>query len=401
MTAKRLEVLVGATLVGELVLEHGDRTRFRFSPTYLELPDRPVLGRWFEDRLDVNFVDTAAHSKVPNFFRHALPDPTSVLRRLLSQKAGVKSHREFFLLAALGEDLPGALRVVSDGALLDGDDEAFPASEVDAAQASRLKFSLAGMQLKFSARGDAQRLTLPMRGEEARYLVKMPDPRYPQLPRNECSTLSWAKLAGIAVPDHALVPIDTLDGLPNELSFQEAAALRITRYDRTEMGRVHQEDFAQVLGKPHENPEDKYESRMEVVAAILHALCPQDFPEFLRRVAFVVLSGNADAHLKNWSLFYPDGKRPRLSPAYDLVCTLYEGTDQNLALPIHKKYPIDSISEEDIVGLASRVGYDEASARSIVADFVVKARAVFADVRGEFPAAILSRLEAHLARLRL
>ncbi|MCU0687312.1 MAG: HipA domain-containing protein [Polyangiaceae bacterium] len=399
MTSPRLKVLIGRTRVGELVLEHGDRTQFRFDSAYLELPDRPVLGRWFEDRLGRDFVDTGVHSKVPNFFRHVLPDPTSVLRRLLSQKANVKSHREFFLLAALGEDLPGALRVLPDGALEDEDGESFPASE--AAQASRLKFSLAGMQLKFSAREEGQRLTLPMRGEEARFLVKMPDPRFAQLPRNECATLDWARLAGLDVPDHCLVPIDQLDGLPEELSPAEPWALRVTRYDRTEKGRVHQEDFALVLGKPHETPDDKYESRMEVVSAIVHALCPEDFPEFLRRVAFVVLSGNADAHLKNWSLVYPEGKRPRLSPAYDLVCTLYAGTDRDLALPIHKKYPLESIDEGDVVGLATRVGYDEARARSVVGDFVAKARAAFADVRGEFPPDVLTRLEEHLARLRL
>lgn len=401
MNAAALKVLVGATRVGELVLEHGDRTQFRFDHAYLELPDRPVLGRWFEDRLGRDFVDTGAHSKVPNFFRHVLPDPTSVLRRLLSQKANVKAHREFFLLAALGEDLPGALRVLPDGAIDDEDAAPLPASEADAARASRLKFSLAGMQLKFSARQEAQRLTLPMRGEEARFLVKMPDPRFAELPRNECSTLAWARLAGLDVPDHALVAIDQLDGLPEELSFQEPWALRVTRYDRTEGGRVHQEDFAQVLGKPHETPDDKYESRMEVVSALVHALCPEDFPEFLRRVAFVVLSGNADAHLKNWSLVYPDGKRPRLSPAYDLVCTLYPGTDRNLALPIHKKYPLESINEGDIVGLAARVGYDESAARDVVADFVVRARAAFVDVRSEFPSDVLARLEGHLARLSL
>ncbi len=401
MTSTRLGVFVGPTRVGALALEHGDRTQFRFDPTYLELPDRPVLGRWFEDRLDLGFVDTAVHSKVPNFFRHALPDPTSVLRRLLSQKAGVKAHREFHLLAALGEDLPGALRVLPDGAIDDTDGDDFPAPKSDAAREPRLKFSLAGMQLKFSARDDAQRLTLPMRGEEARYLVKMPDPRFAHLPANECATLAWARLAGVDVPDHALVPIDTLAGLPEELSFQETLALRVTRYDRSAGGRIHQEDFAQVLGKPHESPEDKYESRMDVVAAIVHALCPQDFSEFLRRVAFVVLSGNADAHLKNWSLIYPDGKRPRLSPAYDLVFTSYDGTDRNLALPLRKIYPLESIDEGDIVWLASRVGYDEANARSVVGAFVAKARSAFADVRSEYPPDLRARLEAHLGRVKL
>src|ERR1700722_7193622 len=45
--------------------------------------------------------------------------------------------------------------------------------------------------------------------------------------------------------------------------------------------------------------------------------------EFTRRLTFSVLISNGDYHLKNWSLIYPDGRVPRLSPAYDLVSTAY------------------------------------------------------------------------------
>jgi Uncharacterized protein related to capsule biosynthesis enzymes len=34
-----------------------------------------------------------------------------------------------------------------------------------------------------------------------------------------------------------------------------------------------------------------------------------------------ILLANGDAHLKNWSLLYPDKMAPRLSPAYDIVTT--------------------------------------------------------------------------------
>jgi len=37
--------------------------------------------------------------------------------------------------------------------------------------------------------------------------------------------------------------------------------------------------------------------------------------EFVRRLVFSVLIGNADMHLKNWSLLYPDRRTPVLSPA--------------------------------------------------------------------------------------
>src|SRR5690606_263665 len=51
--------------------------------------------------------------------------------------------------------------------------------------------------------------------------------------------------------------------------------------------------------------------------------------EYIRRLVFSALIGNGDMHLKNWSLIYPDGRTPALSPAYDLVSTIpyIEGED--------------------------------------------------------------------------
>jgi serine/threonine-protein kinase HipA len=44
--------------------------------------------------------------------------------------------------------------------------------------------------------------------------------------------------------------------------------------------------------------------------------------EFTRRLVFSVVIGNADMHLKNWSLLYPDRRTPTLCPGYDFVATL-------------------------------------------------------------------------------
>lgn len=40
--------------------------------------------------------------------------------------------------------------------------------------------------------------------------------------------------------------------------------------------------------------------------------------EFIRRITCDALVGNADMHLKNVSLIYPDRRAARLAPAYDL-----------------------------------------------------------------------------------
>ena len=44
-----------------------------------------------------------------------------------------------------------------------------------------------------------------------------------------------------------------------------------------------------------------------------------------------IAPGNADAHHKNWSLIYPDGRRPRLAPANDQVSIVaWVGVDSPL-----------------------------------------------------------------------
>jgi serine/threonine-protein kinase HipA len=111
-----------------------------------------------------------------------------------------------------------------------------------------------------------------------------------------------------------------LTGLDPRFQALGANVFVIERYDRAADGvRIHQEDFAQVRGVP---PEKKYGgASYEGLARLVGDLCGfQDEEEFLKRVIFMILSGNTDGHLKNFSLIYPDGRNARLSPAYDLVC---------------------------------------------------------------------------------
>jgi len=104
------------------------------------------------------------------------------------------------------------------------------------------------------------------------------------------------------------------------------------RFDRLPGGDpVHMEDFAQVLGL---FSDDKYGRRSYAnIASVLWAETGQEATyEFVRRVVFSVLIGNADMHLKNWSLLCPDRRTPVLSPAYDFVATLPYLPGDTLAL---------------------------------------------------------------------
>jgi hypothetical protein len=64
--------------------------------------------------------------------------------------------------------------------------------------------------------------------------------------------------------------------------------------------------------------------------------------EFVRRIVFSAAIGNADMHLKNWTLLYPDGRTPELSPAYDFVSTVaYLEDNVQMALSLTRR-------EEDV-----------------------------------------------------
>jgi serine/threonine-protein kinase HipA len=68
----------------------------------------------------------------------------------------------------------------------------------------------------------------------------------------------------------------------------------------------------------------------------------------VRRLMFSVLIGNADMHLKNWSLLYPDGRTPILSPAYDFVSTVPYIPGDSLALSFGKTKSLDGVTADQV-----------------------------------------------------
>ena len=184
--------------------------------------------------------------------------------------------------------------------------------------------SLAGVQLKFSAvREPGDRFTLPFQGRNGDWILKFGSAQFPKLPENEFATMQWASRSGLDVPRHELVPVRSIAGLDPRFFDLGENVFVIERYDRLPDGaRIHQEDFAQVRGIL---PEHKYAgASYEGLARFVGDLCGHDdLLEFIRRVVFNILCGNSDAHLKNWSLIYPDGRTARLAPAYDMVFVRY------------------------------------------------------------------------------
>jgi serine/threonine-protein kinase HipA len=97
-------------------------------------------------------------------------------------------------------------------------------------------------------------------------------------------------------------------------------------------------------------PDDKYRERSYAnIAAVLWAETGETGTyDFLRRLVFSVLIGNADMHLKNWSLLYPDRRTPVLSPAYDFVATLPYIPNDTLALSFGRSRNITEITTDQV-----------------------------------------------------
>jgi serine/threonine-protein kinase HipA len=96
------------------------------------------------------------------------------------------------------------------------------------------------------------------------------------------------------------------------------------------------EDFNQVYGQ---FPDDKYKhfSYANIAGDLARIVGLEAVQEFVRRIVFSAAIGNADMHLKNWTLLYPDGRTPKLSPAYDLVSTISYIDDFTTALSLVAK----------------------------------------------------------------
>lgn len=399
-----LRVLLHEVPVGVLERYRDGRIVFRFDEAYLALPERPVLGRWFEDHLVPPLVYAGQSGRLPPFFQNYLPEEESALRVLLARKAGVNEQHELPLLAALGGDLPGAIVVRAEDAAASGADLE-DSAPVSPREEGALRFSLAGMQLKFSVLQHGSRFTLPVTGQGGRWIVKLPNMRYPRVPENEYSMLAWARESGVQVPEFKLVQLTDIQGLPDELRFDEPMALAIRRFDRDEHGaRIHQEDFAQVLNM---RPRDKYSGHnYATIANIVRAVCGElDYEELIRRLVFIVLSGNADAHLKNWSLVYPDGRRARLSPAYDFVSTVAygPGLDQRLALRLSGEKDFSSVTRSHFETLAGRINTSPERTGALVTDTASRAREAWTRLRDTLPIAPSARdaLERHLKTISL
>ena len=192
--------------------------------------------------------------------------------------------------------------------------------------------TVTGVQAKLSLdisrghAGEPRRFTIV--GLWGRFILKPQTDSFANLPENEDLTMHMAEAAGIKTVPHSLI------------RFADGELCYITRrVDRHKNGaKIAMEDMCQLSERL---TEDKYKGSYERIAKIIcrYSSAPLlDVVNFWEVVLFSWLTGNADMHLKNFSLFRP-ADNYMLSPAYDLLSTalVMPDDDEELALALNGK----------------------------------------------------------------
>jgi len=366
------EVRLADVRVGAITTGSDGRLSFRFSEAYKNRVPRPVLSQSFEDDLDKTYRGRKP-GQLPSFFANLVHEGR--LRELYVRTFGIARDDDLGLLAAVGRDLPGAVSVhPSDEVPLEegAPDSADPDLE---RVPEGFRFSLAGVQLKFSMLRQGDSFTLPAHDERGDWIVKMDAGAFPGVVQNELSMMTWAREAGFSVPLCEMVDADRL-GPVAAYAQPDLKAFAIARYDRDEGSRIHQEDLAQVVGV---EPDRRYQFTHEKMVNVLYRLLgPEAYDELVRRITFVVASGNNDAHLKNWSIVYLDGVTPTLAPVYDQLSTVaWPKFDRKLAFKLGGAAEFGRVDRVAFRKIASKVGVDPIRTERLVAETLERLRDAF------------------------
>ncbi|SFU92342.1 HipA domain-containing protein [Butyrivibrio sp. INlla21] len=307
------------------------------------------------------------------FFESLLPEGFS--RRAVADWIKTDEKDYLSILAGLGRECLGAIKIAEGGVLSDAHYEKLTKAQVKSLAAEgatrstqilmETHLSLTGASGKVGLYYDPKgKWYLPKGDAPSTHIVKQSHVRLDRIVLNEQLCMLTAKNIGIDVPESFIVNVG---------GGEDSDVLYATkRYDRDLNGvkeidgllvplRLHQEDFAQAMGIA---AEDKYEKQpigyMKKMFDLIkkHSSNPiEDQSKLLERIIFNFLIGNTDCHLKNYALLYsPDLKSVRLSPAYDIVSTRVYNSIPEMSFYIGGELDINNINRDSFIKSAEDVG---------------------------------------------
>ena len=206
------------------------------------------------------------------------------------------------------------------------------------------KLSISGVQPKISLALSKNEL-VPVKAK-GQFILKPQNELFENLPENEALCMQIAEKAGINVPPNILVELN-----------DKTLAFLVKRFDRLPYNKkLHMEDFSQILEK------DKYKGSYEQIGKYIRThknLGLLQVQYFFERVVLNFIIGNADAHLKNFSILWEKDNKYILSPAYDIVSSnlaISEEKDET-ALQINGRQR--HIRKKDFIELGKYIGLHE------------------------------------------
>lgn len=388
-----LQLTLHGKLVGYLAGFNNGRNVLSFADEFTGDPGRPTFSLIthpdFPRSEKILSEPWARNQRLHPVLSNLLPEGS--LRELIAQGLKVHVDNEFHIFSYLGEDLPGALiatpmepdDVPNSVLTTHGKAKAVKFKKAD----QETKFSLAGVQMKFSMKEKDGRYNLSKGDALGDWIIKTPSTKHRNVPLNEYTAMSLAQMVGIDIPEIKLVDLDKLDNLPQINLPDEKQAFAIKRFDRQGNERIHMEDFAQIMVKyPHE----KYDSaNYEQIGRVIYGYSGDglsDAQQLARRLLVNILLANGDAHLKNWSLLYRDQVTPRLSPAYDIVTTtVYIEDEKKYALNLGETKEWYAVTAANFQAWADRAEIPWRAIKPHLADVMEKARSLWPDVLKGLP----------------
>lgn len=367
-----LEVWLFADHIGTLALTEG-RLNFWYTPEWLKHPGAVALSCSLPLQSEP-FDDHAARP----FFAGLLPE--GEMRRMIAQQFQISRQNDFALLNRIGGECAGAVTFLEPGQpllqptatsevewLTDADvlallDE-LPHRPMLAGK-DGLRLSLAGAQDKLPVVVAGDRIGLPRNGTPSSHILKSAIHAVEDSVTNEGFCLALAEAMKLKTARSVIRRID------------DRTFLLVERYDRIvdtqdRLQRLHQEDFCQALSVV---PELKYQNEggpnlaqcFDLVRRVTRPSAPQVL-RLLDYVVFNALIGNHDAHAKNFSLLYADGKAPVLAPLYDTLSTaVYPKLTTKMAMKIGSKYKFSEVQARHWDQFAHAAGLSLAQSRKRV-----------------------------------
>lgn len=404
-----LQLTIHGALIGYLTGFKNGRNVLSIADTFKNNPERPTFSLITHPKFP-NSSKLMAEPWTRNQRLHPVLSnllPEGSLRELIAQGLKVHVDNEFHILSYLGRDLPGAIEATPMEPEEVPDYVLNTHGKAKAVKFDKLsqenKFSLAGVQMKFSMKEKDGRYNLSKDAVLGDWIIKTPSTKHKFVPLNEYTAMSLAGLVGIDIPEIKLVELDKLDNLPQINLPDEQEAFAIKRFDRADDQRIHMEDFAQILVKyPHE----KYTSaNYENIGQVIYGFSGDglaDAQQFARRLLVNILLANGDAHLKNWSFLYHDTITPRLSPAYDIVTTkAYIENEIQYALNLAKTKEWYAASMTHFQSWANKSGIPWRAIKPHLDDTLSKARELWPEALKTLPMNDRHKtsLRAHWGRL--